>query len=166
MKMAALIIYHRAGQGSSSGGFPYDFGHVFIEALDEETGENLYLDVWREEDGRLEVNRELTNSRRQEHDAVFIEVPFDDVLEATYKMREALRSSSGYELFSNSCVSATAAILLKVGIDVGDVLTPNLLWNKLEDIPGIILSSFNISSIHDPNIFDDVYRYVPVNPKF
>jgi hypothetical protein len=139
---AEAIVYFRDAQGGSSGSMgSNDFGHIFVEVINRESGRSDYYDFWMGPRGQGILNDQLTDERREAHWQTHLEISpqaADRMLQEieSHRLESTQYHPSGIdEIFDakNTCVSGTMAVLEAGGIHVTDAITPAGLWEGLLD---------------------------------
>ena len=124
-----LTVFYRPARGLVHGvrGLSYDFGHVWV-ALSRSAGEVARLDVMPDEDGNL--CRSCAQMRADGDDSLTFLVEDRDAGSVGQSIRRASGVGAPYDLYSNSCVSATADVLRAAGLlkIPANVISPLQLW--------------------------------------
>jgi hypothetical protein len=158
---AEAIVYFRPTQGGSQAVIgSTDFGHVFVEVVDHETGRSDYYDFWMGPRGQGVLNDHLDDGRREVHWQAHIPVSGEraermlDEIESHRLQSMQYHPTGINEVFDpkNTCVTGTVAVLEAGGIHVGNPTMPGGLWEALLEHYGSTLHPFGISEVTAPSV--------------
>ncbi|MCZ2149022.1 MAG: RHS repeat-associated core domain-containing protein, partial [Bryobacterales bacterium] len=128
-----ITLYYRAPSGAAM-----DFGHVFVGALNQQTGEVSFLDYYPKNGtdsfgfGAGEFNRGNFQDRAgQNYASLTIQTTPEQAQKVIDFIKPLVsRQAPDYSALSRNCTTVCQDALADLGLNLGD-LTPTGLWNDL-----------------------------------
>jgi len=123
-----ITIFYRP-----SGGSPTDFGHVFIAALNQDTGRVGFLDYYPQGRGNGPGQFNLGDMQdRAAMSSKFATLTIRTTPEEAQKVLDLIKkltdgSAPDYAALSNNCTTVCEDVLRDLGLDFGDIL-PDSYW--------------------------------------
>jgi RHS repeat-associated protein len=130
-----VTIYYRASRGF----FTTDFGHVFIGALNQKTGQVRFLDYWAGSGppGPGVVNRNMTLDRLREHGSITIQTTPEAAQKVIDQIDKIMANPPDYTLRLShtgpqglACTILCQNVLREIGIDLSGAYLPYDVWDE------------------------------------
>ncbi|MCC7342095.1 MAG: hypothetical protein IT170_13530 [Bryobacterales bacterium] len=130
-----VTIYYRASRGL----FTTDFGHVFIGALNQKTGQVRFLDYWAGSGppGPGVVNQNMTLDRLREHGSITIQTTPEAAQKVIDQIDKIMANPPDYTLRLShtgpqglACTILCQNVLREIGIDLSGAYLPYDVWNE------------------------------------
>jgi RHS repeat-associated protein len=130
-----ITIYYRASKGLLT----TDFGHLFVGALNQKTGQVRFLDYWAGSGppGPGVVNRNMTLDRLREHASITIQTTPEVAQKVIDQIDKIMANPPDYTLRLShtgpqglACTILCQNVLREVGIDLSGAYLPYDVWGE------------------------------------
>ncbi len=107
-----------------------DWGHIFIAAINQKTGNVKFLDFYPE-GARSVINQNMTSDRLSQHAAITIRTTPEEAQKVIDFIEKLEKNTPDYDALNNNCTTICQEAMAIIGIPVPGDIFPGDLWESL-----------------------------------